>query len=526
MLVQRKKLTHFIVLAACAAMGLAGCAADSDDSTGTVLAVVANTDDNTLTIIDASTLAVQTATVALSGTEPTEIIAGSNGLAYVLNFTSNDVSIVDVVAGTELSRVGLSGVGPVAGVIAPDGFLYIAFDASALVSRVDIAISTPAEDSTIAITPTSATAIGVTNDGTALYVADAGSMNLSKVDVATRVESGTFAVGANVTDIVFHTDGLGYLATDENSEEVLVFNPATDIVDNRINFATSSEMATQDIAFSGNQIFLALEGNDSHGGLVELSSAFDATNFDMDAGDDDSYAVTLPFAFNFLGTDYTDIETNSNGVVAIDGSYVDYDEGIENFIGFSPNNEDLDSGNGNLAYSSRVFPDHAVFQWSTSCNDDEPSPAYATTFEVVLFDDGRARFDYLTSGASAVGEDDDYNYGVGNNAAVADLRGQLMGESPFNLERRSFAWNPATPSTFTEVDFTWEGTGIHFTPIDGQVYSVAATSRYVFSTRPVDYDLGGTVTVLDVLDRETMLPVAAGIAVGNGPTAVELITID
>ena len=319
---------------------------------------------------------------------------------------------------------------------------------------------------------------------------------------------------------------MGYLATPSSSEVVIVFDPASDSISSMLPFGPVGELSAHDIAIVDGEIFLALEGGLAAGGLAQLSTTFSSTDFDMDAEDDDSYGVTLPFSFNFLGSNYTQVQVNSNGSVDLSDSYVSYDEGLDQVVGFAPNAEDLDSGEGSFAYSSRVFPDHAVFQWVTNCNDDEVSSTYVTSFEVVLFADGRARIDYLGSGTGAIGEDDGYAYGVGDLGPIVNLRSALGGASAFTLERRSFAWDPATPTVLTEVPFEWEGTGLHWTAVDGQTMSVAATNQYVFSTRPIDYDAGNPVTVLDVLDRETMLPMAGGVPVGSEPTAVALITID
>jgi len=520
----------FVLWASLPILFLAGCGVIANDSNNTntsrTLAVVANSADDSVTVIDADTLSVEYASISLSGTQPIEIVAGNDGLAFVLNSTSNNVSVINVETGAETDVITLSGVAPQAAVLAPDGFLYVAFSGSPLVSKVDVTSTPVVEVSTISTSLASGLAIGATQDGASLYLAGAGSTSLAKIDVATQAETGLVALGMQVISISFHTDGLGYLGTPDSSEVVIVFDPATDSLTSMLPFGPIGTLSANDLAIVDDEIFLAIEGASTSGGLAQLSTSFSPTGFAMDAEDDDSYSVPLPFSFNFLGNTYTQVQINSNGSVDVSDSYVEYDEGLDAVVGFAPNSEDLDSGEGSFAYSSRVFPDHAVFQWVTNCNDDEVSATYVTSFEVVLFADGRARIDYLASGSGAIGEDDGYTYGVGDLSAVVDLRSVLGGASAFTLSRRSFAWDPANPTTLTEVPFEWEGTGLHWTAIDGQTTSVAANRQYVFSTRPTDFDAGSPVTILDVLDRETLLPIVGGVPVGTEPTAVTLVTLD
>ena len=176
---------------------LAGCSAgDSNTNTqGFTLAVVANRADDSLTVVNAATLSVDYASIPLSGTEPTEIIAGEDGLVFVLNAQSNNVSVVDPVSGSEVDVIALSGIRPIAAVLAPNGFLYVAFDGSSIVSKVDVTSAPRSEIATIATSLAGANAIGVTNDGASLYVAGAGVTSLSKIDLTTELETGLVALG-------------------------------------------------------------------------------------------------------------------------------------------------------------------------------------------------------------------------------------------------------------------------------------------------------------------------------------------
>ena len=153
-------------------------------------------------------------------------------------------------------------------------------------------------------------------------------------------------------------------------------------------------------------------------------------------------------------------------------------------------------------------------------NDDDLNPSYVSIFEVVLFADGTARFDYLFSMPDAHLEDDGYSYGVGDGSvALVDMR-DMFG-SPYDFERQSFLWDPATPNTMTEVPFQWEGTGVLHLPVTGHPHGIALTSEYAFIPLSKDYDTGDASTTVQIYDLETMLP-AGTITVGAGPRAIAI----
>jgi hypothetical protein len=256
------------------------------------------------------------------------------------------------------------------------------------------------------------------------------------------------------------------------------------------------------------------------GAITVIDTDLTWDDYDYGQDDDSSYEVGLPFSFPFMGSNYDTITFSSNGVLGLDG-YYSYDNGVQDILGFTPNNEDLDSGYGYYNYSHREFADHVVFQWSTSVNDVETEPDSVCVMEAVVYDDGRARFDYLFCGPDAAQEDDGYGYGVGDGSgtAVVDLRSSLG--SPFDLERRSFLWDPAVSTTsMAEVAFTWEGSGALHLPLNNMPHGIAMTEDRIFLPCPKDgNNSGNTTSIVEVYDRDTMLPEGT-ITVGAGPRAI------
>jgi len=135
---------------------------------------------------------------------------------------------------------------------------------------------------------------------------------------------------------------------------------------------------------------------------IDIAST--GTNTNM--GDNDMRKITLPFAFNFYGKSYTEIFVKSDGLFGFGKQYSPEDDsnvGIpstrnepDNY--FTPFWDYLSPGEtgGNIYYQS--FSDKFVVQFDDVYvwNGDE-----GNTFEVVLYPDGRIKFQYL----STVGSD-------------------------------------------------------------------------------------------------------------------------
>ncbi|MGW8185212.1 MAG: Ig-like domain-containing protein [Candidatus Moraniibacteriota bacterium] len=113
--------------------------------------------------------------------------------------------------------------------------------------------------------------------------------------------------------------------------------------------------------------------------------------------DDGEWEYTLPFAFNFYGTDYTNIKIGSNGIVCLDNTkdctwYPDPDfNNTSNGPVIVPMGIDLRT---NVNAENNIYitenTDNVVIRWNAA--------AYGSTdnleFEVVLFNNGNFKFNY------------------------------------------------------------------------------------------------------------------------------------
>jgi len=503
---------------------IAGCSnSDSSLSPADKLAITANANDNTVSILDTNSLSKIGDDIPLSGIWPMEITLSVDGAtAYVVCRDSDSISIIDMAGSSETGTIALTGTEPTKAVIAGDGFLYVAYRGSDFLSKVDIAADTPAETYQITLTGDQNYSIAVTPDGLNLYVGAYEYGRLSKVNVNTGSETDYWTavdddIPYYIYDIEIAEDGLAYLASYDRGE-IKRWNTTDDTWAESLATGQDYEWMV-DLALDGTMLVGTFNADGNSGGVVLIDTTADWADYEFAQDDDGSYTVDLPFTFTFNGKSATEVTVDSNGAVSFNGA-TSYETGIETITGFSPNNENLDSDEEIFNYSSRTFADHAVFQWSTAMYDDYYNPNTVTIFEVVLGNDGTARFDYLFSMPGAIGEDDEYSYGVGDGTnALVNMRATLG--SPFNFERQSFLWDPETPTTMTEEPFEWEGTGVLHLPVTGQPHGIAMTSDYAFIPLSKDYETGLASTTVQVYDKETMLP-AGTITVGAGPRAIAI----
>ncbi len=489
------------------------------------LGITADRDDSTLSFFNAETMESVGTTDAQCGNPFNIVMAADGSEAYVICRNSPGVvSIVSMSTQAVIDTVVLSGDQAYNGAVAPDGYLYVAYDNEYFVSKVLISGGTPAEASTIGIANYGGPVVA-TPDGNYLYVASHGYDNISKIDVASGTEIDNWVPGYSyIWDMALDTDGRLYLgAYDEY--EIPIWNTVNDSL-MATPLPTGVDEVANEFVLDGTELFISngLDYNlDTDGsGLTILDTGLTWDDYDYDQQDDDYYSVSLPFTFNFLGTGYTDAYPGSNGHLDFDsGTAADYDTDVGDITGFAPFMEDIDSGDGYYNFSNRLFSDHAVFSWYTATNDYSDGNPYVCVFEVVLNDDDTARMDYLFCNPDAVNEDDGYTYGVGDGSGtdVVDLRATYG--SPFELERRSFLWDPAvSTTTLTEVPFQWEGTGADHLPLINHAHGLALTDDYIFMVMSKDgYWSDSSVNIVEVYNRATMLP-AGQITVGYGPRAI------
>jgi|GEM_PF-4943597 len=524
----RRGTTVFVlIMSLMLAVGMIACGnGGGDDEDKIRMGITVDSDGNTVTFFNAETLEAA-GTIDAECDFPFEVVMSQDGSeAYVLCFGEPAmVSIVSMNQQAVLATVTLSGDRAYDGVIGPDGYLYVAYDSSSILSKVLVAGSTPAEVDTIPISANGGPIL-VSNDGDYLYVAaHQGDNNLSKIEIASGLEVDNWTPGYSyLYDMALDEDGRLFLGS-YDEYEIPVWNTVTDSMMDTFLPLGVAEVANG-LLLEGGKLYISngLSYNTEYdnGALTIVDTDLTWDDYDYAQDDDSSYEVALPFSFPFMSANYDTIYFSSNGNLGLDTDY-SYDQGAENILGFAPNNEDLDSGDGYFNYSHRTFADHVVFQWSTATDSDSYATSTVTVFEAVVFDDGRVRFDYLHSMPGAIDEDDEYEYGVGDGSgtAVVGLRGDYG--SPFELERLSLLWDPSVSETsMTEVPFQWEGSGALHLPLVDMPHGIAMTDEFIFLPCPKHgYDSGTVTNVLEVYDRATMLP-AGTVTVGQGPRGIAI----
>ena len=129
-----KSIAHLLL--ACAACALSATTAAAAD-----LLLAINKGDNTLAIVDATTLRVLG--TAATGPDPHEVVASSDGkLAYITNYNAgngfaNSLSVVDLVARKALPPIDLGALGRPHGITLAGGKIYFTAEGAKVVGRYD-----------------------------------------------------------------------------------------------------------------------------------------------------------------------------------------------------------------------------------------------------------------------------------------------------------------------------------------------------------------------------------------------------
>ncbi len=189
-------------------------------------AYISNYGSNNVSVIDTATNTV-VATVAV-GANPEGVAVNPAGTrAYVTNFVSNNVSVIDTAANTVVATVAV-GISPTGVAVNPAGtFAYVANYGSNTVSVINTATNTVA--ATVAA-GTGSRCVAVNPAGTFAYVTNAGSSNVSVIDTATNTVAATVAVGTTPVGVAVNPAGTRVYVGNYNSNNVSVINTATNTV--------------------------------------------------------------------------------------------------------------------------------------------------------------------------------------------------------------------------------------------------------------------------------------------------------
>ena len=200
---------------------------------------VVNRTANTVSVINAASNAV-TGTAIAVGSIPQHVAISPDGTrAYVTNYGSANVSVIDTATDTRVSTIPVGG-GPVGVGLSPDGTLVYVANANdtisvidtrtrSVISTVSIDITPESNFHTLTVAPDGRLMITDLADGTLRIVAVQRG-NTAPTPLGPTVGSPNFATGAvsgsvNVTD--YDGDPLGYTVTGSPTRGSLTLNTAT-----------------------------------------------------------------------------------------------------------------------------------------------------------------------------------------------------------------------------------------------------------------------------------------------------------
>lgn len=227
-------------------------------------AYVVNFGSDNVSVIDLST-GIAGTPIAV-GNEPTSIAISPHGLfAYVTNYNNNGSSTltrIDLVAGTSAAVSGTAGLlGPRSVVFSPDGSkAYVSNQASnpGKVTVIDTSSNAKITDISVANNPQN---LAINADGTRLYVSSTGANTVSIFDLTTSPATLT----ASITGLsgpqglaLAGTSGSKLYVANQNASNIKVYNSSTGAAITTITGFNSPESVTVNPA--GTQIFVANQG--------------------------------------------------------------------------------------------------------------------------------------------------------------------------------------------------------------------------------------------------------------------------
>jgi uncharacterized repeat protein (TIGR01451 family) len=221
--------TAGLAAAAVVAAALALPAAPADAVGAGTYTYVADTQSDSLTAIDASTGSVS-ATIPV-GDDPNAVAVSANGQrAYVANFGSGTVSVVDTTHNAVTDTISMPSTGTGDGLVQPYE-LALSPDGSTLYvtdfGQGDLFVVDTSSNTVTATVPVGSSPDAVYATATEVYVANYDDDTVSVVDAATDTVTRTLPGGDAPTDLVYAASvGLLYVA-DNGSGEVTVVDTTT-----------------------------------------------------------------------------------------------------------------------------------------------------------------------------------------------------------------------------------------------------------------------------------------------------------
>ncbi|HXW33657.1 MAG TPA: beta-propeller fold lactonase family protein [Acidimicrobiales bacterium] len=146
-------------------------------------------------------------------------ITPNGGTAYVAEYTSNTLRLINTATNTEGKSTLFSGTpGPIRVAISPDGATaYIANNSADTVTPFDIATNTAGTPISVGSAPDG---IAVTPNGQTVYVANSGSSTVTPISTATNTPGTPISVGSDPSGVAITPDGATVYVANYGSDTV------------------------------------------------------------------------------------------------------------------------------------------------------------------------------------------------------------------------------------------------------------------------------------------------------------------
>jgi len=178
--------------------------------------------------------------------------AEAQPFAYVTNFSSNTVSVIDTATNTVVATVPV-GTNPEGVAITPDGTrAYVANNGSGTVSLIDTASNTVVATVQVGTNPEG---VAITPDGTHAYVTNAGDHTVSVIETATHTVVATVPVGLGLG-----AAGGGVAITPDGTHTYLTNEASVSVIET----ATNTEVATFFVGNSPRGVAITPDGTHAY----------------------------------------------------------------------------------------------------------------------------------------------------------------------------------------------------------------------------------------------------------------------
>ncbi len=236
------------------------------------------------------------------------------GYAYVANFTTNNVSVINTGTNSVIKTISV-GVSPIGTAISPDGgTVYVTNSGSNTISVINAATNTVT--ATIK-TPGGPAGIAISPDGTKLYVAIFDFSDVLVINTTNDNIISTLGVGQNPEDVVLSADGNHLYVSNTGSNTIT----AIDISNNYLttNIAVGINPYGIAVSSAGDYVYVANYGSNN---ISIINTANNTVVSTINVGNDPRELAISPDGNNLYVTNktpgtVTDYNTKTNTITSV-----------------------------------------------------------------------------------------------------------------------------------------------------------------------------------------------------------------